>query len=119
MDDVVQCSIEWTAHRIHFVHALHRVAGFFRRNQPHGHVNPADYKYPFVQLHFTSNISHQAPVASINVARFQRTCESAQHSASRRRDSVIQRGCVRLPNEGGINFVVLGDGAVDTESDRL
>jgi hypothetical protein len=101
------------------VYAFYRLAGFFRRNQPHGHANPADYKYPFVQLHFTSNISRQAPVASINVARLQRTCESAQHSTGRCGDGVIQGGCVRLLNEGWIYFVVLGDCTVDAEDDWL
>lgn len=68
----MQCTVERAAHCIHSVHTLYRLAGFFRRNQSHCYVNPADYKYPFVQLHFTCYITRQPPVAGIDVARLQK-----------------------------------------------
>jgi hypothetical protein len=81
------------------MYALYGGADFFRRDQPHGHVNPTNYEYSFVQFDLTCHFSRQATVIRINVARLQRTSKGAQHSTRRRGDDVIERGGVRLLNE--------------------
>jgi len=53
------------------------------------------------------------------VTRFQRAGKSAGHSAAGSGDDVIEGRRVRLGNLPGRFPIVLGDGAVDTEPDRL
>jgi hypothetical protein len=101
------------------MYALYGGADFFGRSQPHCHVNPANYEHSLVQFYLTRHLSRQPILSGINLARLQRTSKGAQHSTGRRGDGVIQRGRVRHLNEGWIYFVMLSDGAVDTEDDRL
>ena len=39
------------------MHALYRLPGFFRRNQPHCHMNPADYQYALVVNHRSGDLA--------------------------------------------------------------
>ena len=101
------------------MHTLYRFAHFLWRDQLHGHMNPADDKYSLVPLHFARYISYQPAVAGINVTRLQRASEGSDHSTGRCGDGIVQRGRVRLFNQGWINFVVLRNGAMDAERHRL
>ena len=54
-------------------------------------------------------------MAGVNLARFQRTSEGAEHSTGGCGNDIVDCGGVRLCQFRGINFVMLGDGAVDAE----
>ena len=54
-------------------------------------------------------------MAGVNLARFQRTSEGAEHSTGGCGNEIVNCGGVRLCQFRGINFVMLGDGAVDAE----
>jgi hypothetical protein len=52
-----------------------------------------------------------------NLARFQRTSESAGKSTGGRRDNIVERGGTRL-NGTGLYLIMLGDFVVDAKDHR-
>src|SRR5258708_24345173 len=52
-------------------------------------------------------------MAGVNLARFQRASKGAEHSTGGRGNDIVNCGGVRLCQFRGINFVMLGYGAVD------
>ena len=71
------------------MHPLNRLPCFFRRFQAHGYVNPANDQYALLLLDFSGHVRDQLPITSVNLARFQRASEGAQHSATSREDDVV------------------------------
>jgi len=115
----VECSIEWTMHRVDLMDALYNGPGFFRRDEAHLDMDPPDDQHSVLSLNLTGNLSRQPPVAGIDLARFQRTSKSAQHSTRGGGDNIIKRRCVGLGQSCRIHFIVPGDGTVHTENHRL
>jgi hypothetical protein len=101
------------------VHALHGVAGVFRSHQLHDDVDAADHENSVFCFHLACNFRNELAVTRINVTRFQRASKSAEHSTSRGRNHVIDRGGVGFGELGGVYLVVLGNGAMDAEYYRL
>jgi hypothetical protein len=101
------------------MHPLHGLAALFRRHQPHGHVDAAYYEHAFLRFHLAGYFPHELPVARIDVTRFQRASEGAEHSTGSRSDHVVDRGGMRLGKFGGIDLVVLGYGPVNAKDHRL
>jgi len=60
-------------HRVNLVGTLYNGPHFFRRDQAHLDMDPSDNQHAILSFNLTGNLSRQAPVASINLARFQRT----------------------------------------------
>src|SRR4029077_15980952 len=79
----------------------------------------ADHQHVVLCLDFAGYVRFQLSITGIDLARFQRTSEGAHHSTSSGGDDVVDRGGVRFRELCGIDFVVLGDGAVDAENNRL
>jgi len=60
-------------HRVELVDPFYNKLRFFWRDQAHLDVDPPDDQHAVLSLNLTGNLSRQAPVAGINLARFQRT----------------------------------------------
>jgi hypothetical protein len=82
-------------------------------------VNPADDEHTVLRFHFTDDIRAQFSAACVDLARLQRAAKRAEQSTRGCRDNVIERRGVRFGERGGIDLVVVRDGAVDAECDRL
>ena len=78
-------------HRVHFVHSLDLISDILWRSKPHGDVDAADHQGSFLGFYFTGYVSRQAPVAGINLARFQRATKRAHHSTGSCRNDIVQR----------------------------
>ena len=115
----MQCTIQRAAHRIDSMHALHRFAGLFWRNQPHGHVNAAYYEDTFLRFHLASHIRNELAVARVDVARLQRASKSPGHSTGGSGNDIIDRGGMSFGKFGGIDLVVLGNRTVDAKGHRM
>ena len=59
-------------HWIKCVHTLNLLPCFFRRQQVHKDVNPANDQDTFFRFYLACHICGQLPVAGINMTRFQR-----------------------------------------------
>jgi hypothetical protein len=85
----------------------------FASDEPHGNVNPSNDQHSLLCFYFSGNFAGKFAVAGVDLARFQRTSESAEHSTGGRGNNIVDGGCVRLGELGRIHFIVLGDGAMD------
>src|SRR5258708_14951279 len=82
-------------------------------------MDKADDQHTILSLHLSGYFGGQFSVAGVDLARFQRTSESAHHSTSGSRNNIINGGGVRLLQRSRVNFVVLGDCPMDTVNHRL
>jgi hypothetical protein len=82
-------------------------------------MNPPDNEHSVLGFDLTRDIRYELTIACIDVARIQRAPKCTDHSTGSRRDHVIQSGGVRFLESGGINFVMLRDGAVNAENNIL
>ena len=115
----MQRAVKGTAHRVNAVRAINGCPGLFRSHQTHRHMDAADDKYAFLRLDLSGNFGGQFSVAGIDLARLQRTSEGAHHSTSGRRNNIVNGRRVRFLQSCRVNFVVLGDGPMDTVDHRL
>ena len=115
----MQRAIERASHGVKAVHAFHGFKGLFWRHEPHSQVDAPYYEHTFLCFHLASHFPYELPAARIDVTRIQRASEGAEHSTGGRGDQVVDRGGMRLGKFCWIDFVVLGDGPVDAEDDRL
>jgi hypothetical protein len=90
-NSLVQSPIERALHSIDTVRPLNRFPDIFRSHKVHSHMDATDDKYTVLGFHFSGYICRQAPIAGIDLARFQRTPKGTEHSTSGCRDDVIQR----------------------------
>lgn len=86
----MQGAKEGAVHRVHFVHALDLLSHDFWRSEAHGDVDTADYQDSFLCFHLAGYLCRQAPVAGINLARFQRASKRAHHSTGSGRNDIVQ-----------------------------
>ena len=89
------------------------------RSEAHGDVDAADHQDSFLGFHLSGYLGRQAPVAGVNLARFQRASKRAHHSTGGCGDNVIESRGVRFLERPRINLVMLGDGSVNAKSHRL
>jgi len=82
-------------------------------------LNPANGQHAVLLLHLSCHLSGELPIAGINLTRFQHASESAHHSASRRRDNVVDCRGVWFLQFGWVNLIVLCDSAMHAVRDRL
>src|SRR6266566_7706048 len=73
------------------MHALHCILDLFPRHQAHRYMNPADHQHALLRFHLSSHIRGQFAVARIDLARFQRTSESAHHSTSGCGNDIVEQ----------------------------
>jgi len=78
------------------MYAFHCVARTFRRPKRKVDVNPSNYQHTLVSFNLAADGGGEPAVARVNFARFQRASESAQHSAGRGGNDVIDRCRVRF-----------------------
>ena len=90
LDTPMQRTVERAAHRVNAVGALDCLLDLFRCHQTHCHVDPADDEDSLLSFYLASHLRRESSVTGINLARFQRTSEGTQHSASSRGNDVIQ-----------------------------
>src|SRR5262249_53790463 len=119
LDGVVQGAVERATHRVHTMDPLHRFADLLHGPEPQSHMDAPDDQHSVFFFHVADDVGSEASIASIDFARFQRAAERAHHSTRRRGDDIVDRGCMGFPESRGIDLVVLGNGAVNTECDRL
>ena len=119
MDAFVQGAKERAVRSVHFVHAVDLTSQVCWRSEVHGDVDAADHQDSFLGFHLPGYLGRQAPVAGVNLARFQRASKRAQHSTGGCGDNVIESRGVRFLERPRINLVMLSDGSVNTESHRL
>ena len=119
MDAFVQGAKERATHSVHLVHAVDLTSQVCWRSEAHGDVDTADHQDSFLGFHFPGYLGRQAPVAGVNLARFQRASKRAQHSTGGCGDNVIESRGVRFLERPRINLVMLSDGSVNAESHRL
>ena len=101
------------------MYALDAAAALFSSNQLHGHVDAADDENSFPYLHLARDILDKITIARINVTRFQRASEGAEHSANGCGDHVVDSGGMGLLQFGRIDLVMLGNRTVHAEHHRL
>jgi len=75
---------------VHFVHAVDLTSQVCWRSEVHGDVDAADHQDSFLGFHLPGYLGRQAPVAGVNLARFQRASKRAQHSTGRGRNDIVQ-----------------------------
>jgi hypothetical protein len=90
----MQSPVQGTVHRINGVHAVNLLSCLFRRNQAHRYMDPADDQHSIFLFHLAGHFRAELPIAGINLTRFQRASESAQHSAGGRRNNIVNRSSV-------------------------
>jgi len=106
-------------HRVDLVDAFYDGPRFFRCDQAHLDMDSPDNQHAVFSLNFTSNLSCEPTVASIDVARFQRTSKGTEHSTSSRCDYIVDRRSVGFGQRRRVHFIVLRDGTVHAENHRL
>ncbi len=57
-------------------------------------MDPTDDQHSIFLFHLAGHFRAELPFAGINLTRFQRASESAQHSAGGRRNDVVNRSSV-------------------------
>ncbi len=82
-----------------------------------GDVDAANDEDPVIQLDLPDGLGGQPPLASRDLARFQRASQRPGRSAGRRRDEVVEGGRVGLVDLG-VHPIVLGYLGVDPEEHR-
>ena len=82
-------------------------------------MDAANHKHAVLLFHLAGYIRREFAMARINLARFQRTPEGAEHSTGSCGDHRIDVGTVRLLQFSGVDFVVLRNRAVYTENHVL
>ena len=90
MDGFVQGAKERTVHRVHFMHALDPISRIFWRDESHGDMDAADHQDSILGFHLPGDVGGQAPVAGINLTRFQRASKRAHHSTGSGRNDIVQ-----------------------------
>ena len=90
MDGFVKGAKEGAVHRVHFVHALDSISHVVWRGEAHGDVDAADHQDSFLGFHLPCHVGRQAPVAGIDLARFQRASKRANHSTGGGRNNIVQ-----------------------------
>jgi hypothetical protein len=101
------------------VHTLDRLSYPLGSFEEQFDVNTPDYEHTSFRPNLTCDLSYQATIASIDLARFQRAAECAHHSTAERRNNVIQSGGMRFLNAFRRHPIVLSNGAMDAKKDRL
>jgi len=86
--------------------------------QSHPHMDMADHEHVLLEFDLAHSFADQASSRRANLTRLQRASEGSGESARRRGNNVVKRRCARFGNGGG-NFVVFHNCAVDTENHRL
>jgi hypothetical protein len=86
--------------------------------QPQTHMNAPDDENIFFQLDFTHGFAHKSPRGRIDLTRLQRASKGSRKSTRSRGDNVIERRSTRFCYSRR-NLIVLRDGAMDSENDRL
>jgi len=89
LDGFVQGAKERAVHRVHFMHAVDLSPQVCRRGEAFD-VDAADHQDSFLGFHLPGYLGRQAPVAGVNLARFQRASKRAQHSTGRGRNDIVQ-----------------------------
>jgi hypothetical protein len=82
-------------------------------------VNTLDDEHAVFVLDFTTRPSFDLAVLDINLARCQRTGESAQQSTSRCRYNIVEGGCVGFPEFVRRNAIMCRDRSVSAEIYRI
>ena len=100
------------------MHAFGRFPLVRQRLQMEPDVNPPDHQDTFFLFHFTGYFGDQPVAGRTDLTRLQRAPECSRQSTGRAGDDVIDGGCMRLEGVGW-NFIVLGDGSVDSENHRV
>ena len=85
----VQRPVQGTPHSVNAVRTLDYFLCRFRRHQLHGNVNAPNDQYTLLCFHLSGYIRGQFSVAGIDLARFQRASKGANHSASGRRNHIV------------------------------
>ena len=86
--------------------------------KPESHMNAADHEYIVLEFYLTQCFPNQAFVWCIDLTRLQRASKGSRQSTCRGSNNVIKR-CGAGFRDSWRNSVMLGDGAVDAENDRL
>jgi hypothetical protein len=82
-------------------------------------VNTLDDEHAVFVLDLTARPSFDLAVLDINLARCQRTGESAQQSTSRCGYNIVERGCVGFPEFIRRNAIMCRDCSVSAEIYRI
>jgi len=101
------------------VHPLRRFAGRLGRLEMIGDADPADDQHLVLGFDLTFHVGGQSAVGCIYLTRLQRASQGAGQSATGGSDHVVKGGRVRLGELAFGESVVLGDGPVHAETDRL
>ena len=105
---------------VHAMHSLSRFAVRFRCSEHVHHVNPFDDQHAvFGFFHFSGHFGSQSSIVGFDCAHFQCAAKCADQSTGHRSHEVIDCGCVRLGDVGGLNPVMGGNGSVNAESYRI
>ena len=91
----------------------------FRSNYCELHVNTLDDEHAVFVLDFTACPSLDLAVLDINLARCQRTGESAQQSTSRCRYNIVEGSCVGFAEFVRRHAVMLRDCSMSAEIHRV
>jgi len=114
----LQRAIYRTIVRIEPVHTFRRLPRILGRREMHLHMYPADHKNVILRFQFANGFRVQPALAGRDFTRLQRASEGSRKSTRRRGHDVVQRCRVRLVHPLR-HLVMLGNGAMDAEHDRL
>lgn len=92
----MKCAVERAIHGVETVHAFDGLALLFRRGEMHGDVDSANHQDSIFLFHFAADVGGEFSVASIDLARFQRTSKRSHHSTGGGGDYVINCRRVRF-----------------------
>ena len=119
LDGLVQCAIQWTAHLVRSMHPLDcfaiRVAGL----QAIADKNAPDHQDLVLGLDLSGDFCGQPAFTCVDLARFQRTSESAEQSASGGGNDIIDGRGLGLIQGLRVHPVMFGNRAVSPETHRL
>jgi hypothetical protein len=79
----------------------------------------ADHQNTLVGFYLARHLSTESAVACVDFARFQRAPEGSAHSTAQSGHNVIKRRRVRFGQFRWIDAIMLGDGSMDAEDNRL
>jgi hypothetical protein len=71
-----------------------------------------------IELDLSRDLANEIPLTGINLTSLQRTAEGSSQSATRGRNDIVQRSCVRWKIPGG-KLIVFSDLRMNTKHHRL
>jgi len=114
----VESAVQWAAHGVDAVSAVHGVSLLFSGDQPHRYVDAANHQDALFRFHLAGRVRSEPAVAGIDLTRLQRATKCAQHSTGGCRDHIVDGRGMRFGEARRIDLVVLCDGPVHAERHR-